>query len=177
MSPLASFIQHGLGSPSHSNQTRKRNKNTNWKKKSHCLQMAWYQTEKILHITKKLTSKLSEATGYRIYTQKSVACLCINNELSERESKKIITFKTGSKRVNYSGVNLSEVAQSCLTLCDPVDCSPPGSSVHGILQARILEWVVMLFFRWSSWPRNRTQVSHNASRIFIIWATRQAPFP
>ena len=35
----------------------------------------------------------------------------------------------------------SEVAQSCLTLCDPMDCSPPGSSVHGILQARILEWV------------------------------------
>ena len=37
----------------------------------------------------------------------------------------------------------SEVAQSCLTLCDPMDCSPPGSSVHGILQARILEWVAM----------------------------------
>ena len=39
----------------------------------------------------------------------------------------------------------SEVAQSCLTLCDPVDCSPPGSSVHGILQARILEWVTISF--------------------------------
>ena len=38
-------------------------------------------------------------------------------------------------------VQYSEVAQSCLTLCDPVDCSPPGSSVHGILQARVLEWV------------------------------------
>ena len=44
----------------------------------------------------------------------------------------------------------SEVAQSCLTLCDPVDCSPPGSSVHGILQARILEWVVISFSRGSS---------------------------
>ena len=39
------------------------------------------------------------------------------------------------------------VSQSCLTLCDPMDCSPPGSSVHGILQARILEWVAILFFR------------------------------
>ena len=40
--------------------------------------------------------------------------------------------------------------QSCLTLCDPMDCSPPGSSVHGILQARILEWVAMPFSRGSS---------------------------
>ena len=44
----------------------------------------------------------------------------------------------------------SEVAQSCLTLCDPVDCSPPGSSIHGILQARILEWVAISFCRGSS---------------------------
>ena len=44
----------------------------------------------------------------------------------------------------------SEVAQSCPTLCDPVDCSPPGSSVHGILQARILEWVAISFSRKSS---------------------------
>ena len=42
------------------------------------------------------------------------------------------------------------VTWSCLTLCDPVDCSPPGSSVHGVLQARILEWVAMLFSRGSS---------------------------
>ena len=40
--------------------------------------------------------------------------------------------------------------QSCLTLCDPMDCSPPGSSVHGILQARIFEWVAMPFSRGSS---------------------------
>ena len=44
----------------------------------------------------------------------------------------------------------SEVTQSCLTLCDPMDCSPPGSSVHGILQARILEWVALFFFKGSS---------------------------
>ena len=49
-----------------------------------------------------------------------------------------------------------EVAQSCLTLCDPVDCSPPGSSVHGILQARILEWVTISFSRESSQPRDQT---------------------
>ena len=43
--------------------------------------------------------------------------------------------------------NESEVAQSCPTLCDPMDCSPPGSSVHGIFQARILEWVAIAFSR------------------------------
>ena len=46
------------------------------------------------------------------------------------------------------------VAQSCLTLYDPVDCSPPGSSVHGILQARILQWVAMPSSRESSQPRD-----------------------
>ena len=52
-----------------------------------------------------------------------------------------------------------KVAQSCLTLCDPMDCSLPGSSVHGILQARILEWAVMPSSRGSSRPRDQTQVS------------------
>ena len=50
--------------------------------------------------------------------------------------------------------NESEVAQSCLTLCNPMGCSLPGSSVHGIFQARILEWVAISFSRRSSWPRD-----------------------
>ena len=61
----------------------------------------------------------------------------------------------------------------CLTLCDPMDGSPPGSSVHGILQARLLEWVAISFPRGSSWPRDRTQVSHIAGRRFNLWATRE----
>ena len=52
-----------------------------------------------------------------------------------------------------------KVAQSCLTLCDPMDCSPPGSSVPGILQARILEWVAFPFSKGSSQPWDRTWVS------------------
>ena len=48
------------------------------------------------------------------------------------------------------------VTKSCPSLCDPKDCSPLGSSVHGILQARILEWVAVHFSRGSSWPRNQT---------------------
>ena len=58
------------------------------------------------------------------------------------------------------------VTQSCPTLGDPMYCSPPGSSVHGILQARILEWVAIPFFTGSSWPRDRTQVSGIAVRFF-----------
>ena len=54
----------------------------------------------------------------------------------------------------------SEVAQSCPTLCHPVDCSLQGSSVHGILQARILEWVAISFSRGSSQPRDRIQGSN-----------------
>ena len=62
----------------------------------------------------------------------------------------------------------SEVAQSCLTLCDPMDYSPPGSSVHGISQARILEWVAISLSRGSSQPRDRTQVSRIVGRRFTI---------
>ena len=58
------------------------------------------------------------------------------------------------------------VAQSCPILCDRVDCSPPGSSVHGALQARILEWVAFPFFSGSSRPRNQTGVSYITGGFF-----------
>ena len=66
------------------------------------------------------------------------------------------------------------VAQLCLTPWDPMDWSPQGSSVHGILQARILEWVAIPFSKGSSQPRVWTQVSHIAGRFFTVWATREA---
>ena len=58
-------------------------------------------------------------------------------------------------------MNLSawSVAQSCPALCDLMDCSPPGSSIHGVFQARILEWVAISFSRGSTWPRDRIHVS------------------
>ena len=71
-------------------------------------------------------------------------------------------------------LQVSEVAQSFPTLCDPVDYSPPGSSGRGVLQARILEWVAISFSRGSSQPRNLTHVSRIASRPFNLWATREA---
>ena len=61
------------------------------------------------------------------------------------------------------------VAQSCLTLCNPMDWSPPGSSVHGILQTRILEWVAISFSRGSSQLREQAQVSCIAGRFFTVW--------
>ena len=51
------------------------------------------------------------------------------------------------------------VAQSCLTLCNSVDCSLPGSSVHGVLQARLLEWVALSYSRGSSQPKDQSWVS------------------
>ena len=64
------------------------------------------------------------------------------------------------------------VAQSWPNLCNPMDYSLPGSSVHGILQGRILECVATTFSRGSSWPRNWTYVSCIAGRVSTIWATR-----
>ena len=69
----------------------------------------------------------------------------------------------------------SEVAQSCPTLWDPMDCSLPGSSLHGILQARVFEWVAISFSRGSSRPRDWICVSHIPGRRFNLWATREAP--
>ena len=53
----------------------------------------------------------------------------------------------------------SEVAQPCLTLCNPTDCNPPSSSIHGISQARVLEWIAISFSTGSSQPRDRTLAS------------------
>ena len=86
---------------------------------------------------------------------------------------------------------MNEVDQLYPTLFDTMDCSLPGSSLHGILppwdspsmgfslhgilQARVLEWVAIAFSRGSSWPRDWTQVSRIPGRGFNLWATREAP--
>ena len=63
------------------------------------------------------------------------------------------------------------VARLCPTLCDPTDCSPPGSSVHRILQARILEWIAIPFSRGSSRLMGQTWVFCIAGRFSTVWAT------
>ena len=84
-------------------------------------------------------------------------------------SKSLSTLPDSTKRITV--VKVKEVAQSCLTLCNPVDCSPLNSSIHGILQARILEWVAISFSRGSSRPWDQTQVSRIVGGRFTIWAT------
>ena len=78
------------------------------------------------------------------------------------------TVELNTRMVKYNGINRNQVSvlekkelvtHSCPTLCNPMDCSPPGSSVHGILQARLLEWVAMPSSRGSSRPRDQTCVS------------------
>ena len=69
------------------------------------------------------------------------------------------------------------VAQLCPILWDPMDCSQPHSSVHGILQARILEWFAIPFSRGSSRPRDWAWVSCIAGKFFTVWATKEAPWP
>ena len=64
--------------------------------------------------------------------------------------------------------------QSCPTLCNTMDCSLPGSSVHGIFQASVLEWVAISSSRLSSQPRNQTSVSCMTGRFFTIWTTWEA---
>ena len=71
-----------------------------------------------------------------------------------------VVFGGGWSEFFHSANMHAKSLQSCPTLCDPMDCSPPDSSVHGILQARILEWVAMPFSRGSSWPRKGTCVSY-----------------
>jgi len=66
------------------------------------------------------------------------------------------------------------VTKLCLILCNPMDCDPPGSSVHGILQAGILEWIAIFFSRGSSRPRDWTQVSCLGRHILYHWATKVA---
>ena len=84
-----------------------------------------------------------------------------------------LTFN--SKHIEPNAV-LCLVTQLCPTLSDPMDCSPSFSSLCGILQARILEWVAMPSSRGSSWPRDGTQVSRIAGGFFIVWATRETQY-
>ena len=85
------------------------------------------------------------------------------------------TSPQGGEPLFYKIYACMLMLQSCPTLCESHGLQPPGSSVHGILQARILEWVAMPYSRGSSWPRDRTWVSHIVSRFFTAWATWEAP--
>ena len=86
-------------------------------------------------------------------------------------SMRIITSSCISVAANGIGMKVL-VTQSCPTLCNPRDCNLSGSLVHGILQARILEWVAIRFSKGSSRPRDQAWVSCTAGRFFTVWATQ-----
>ena len=93
-----------------------------------------------------------------------------NNQYYQKEKSK--------KEVDAKMIQILELVVCCAvlnpTLCDPLDCSPPGSSVHGILQARILQWVAMPSSKGSFQPRDWTHWSRIAGRFFTVWTTRKA---
>ena len=85
-------------------------------------------------------------------------------------------FTSWATREAHKDINkcvLMLVTQSFLTLCDPMDCSPPGFSLHRFLQSKVLEWVAIPFSRGSSQPQDWTQISCIASRFFAVWASRE----
>ena len=86
---------------------------------------------------------------------------CLENPMNSMKRQKDRTLKDELPR----SVRWGEVAQSCPTLCSPIDCSLPGSSISGIFQARVLEWVAISFSRRFSWPRDQTLVSRIAGRV------------
>ena len=103
----------------------------------------------------------------------TVKCCELRNECREKPAMhvhsyclKLFLYQRSSHLLERECV--CEVAQSCPTLCDPMDCSLPGSSVHGIFQAIVLEWIVISFSKESSQPRDRTRVSHIVDRRFTV---------
>ncbi|CAI9163930.1 unnamed protein product [Rangifer tarandus platyrhynchus] len=90
-------------------------------------------------------------------------CVCVC-----KEREKIFLSRDDMQNIGLATklMPVFPCAQVCLTLCDPVNCSPPGSSVHGILQARILEWAATPSSRGSSPPGDQTQVCRTADRFF-----------
>ena len=109
-------------------------------------------------------------------------CVCVYNiyisvtvlKRLERQIKWTIWLPLWSGEICVFCLLLYVLSCSVVSLCDPVDCSPAGSSAHGILQARILEWAAMPFSTWSSQPKDWTQVSLIAGGFFTSWATREA---
>ena len=97
-----------------------------------------------------ITTRKTTAFTVRTFVSKVMSLLF--NKLSKREDR--------------------DSAQSCLPLCNPTDCSLPGSC-YRLLQARILEWVAISFSRGSSWPRDRSRISRIAGRFFTILVTRE----
>ena len=91
-----------------------------------------------------------------------------NNSREVNMQHNVLAWQHRRERICLQSRSESEIAQSCPTLCNPMDCSQSGSSIDGIFQARILAWVAISFSRGSSRPRDRAQVSHIAGRLYRL---------
>ena len=129
-----------------------------------------------------IIEKLKRYRGHLFYIYYDLGTLG-GGEINEALSLSFMVLYWKDSRVNAQlklsqllyvlcNIIMSEFAQSCPTLCDPVNCNQSDSSIYGILQTRILEWVAISFSRGSSWPRDWTWVSRLAGRCFNFWATR-----
>ena len=98
----------------------------------------------------------------------------VRHDWSDLSSSSRGRFK---KMQNWIDISCMLVTQLCLTLCIPINCGPPGFSIHGIFQARILEWIAISYFRGSSWLRDQIHVfyvSYNGRWILYHQATWEA---
>ena len=134
-----------------------------------------YRKQKLCCITLFFFMSLALITSYFVYNMASIIPLTVKFE----PCLLVFYFESVEKfswyplpswlKKTYFGCMYVKVAQSCLTLCDLMDCT-----LHGILQAKILEWVAFSFSRGSSQPRDRTQVFCTAGGFLTSWATREA---
>ena len=114
-------------------------------------------------------------TGFKIIYSSHKCCRSMNTSSERCCYHSPTAFVSGQLDHCFLCAVLCLLTQLCPTLCNPMDYSLPGSSVHGILQARILEWTAMSSSRGSSQPRDRTQVSRLIGGFFTRRATREAP--
>ena len=122
----------------------------------------------------KLYTVSQNKTGSWLWLRSWTPYCQIHTEIEESR-KTTRPLRHDLNQIPYDYTVESEVAQLYLTLWDPMDCSLSGSSVHGIFQARLLEWIAISFSKGSSRPKDRTRVSCITGRCFTIWATREAP--
>ena len=126
---------------------------------AHHLLLYWEQTFLLLSFSPYLSPSISSYPSFLFCACPPLKLyLALLPFLNDHKIKNLILFSPLSSYVTLD--RRQRFAQSCLTLCDPTDCSLPGSSVHGVLQARVLEWVVIPFSRGSSRPRDQTWFSH-----------------
>ena len=127
-----------------------------------------------------LTQELNQGLLYCKWILYQLSCQGSGRELMggsrplERKADHRGAGEDSWESLGQQGGESETLSRSVMSVCDPMDCSPPGSSVQGISQARRLEWVAIPFSRGSSWHRDWTQITCIAGRLFTIWITREA---